>query len=120
MGVAVAALFAVSAAAKDLGDGFRDYGVAVPISNHRGAVATVDGDGRDVVLLWLMDHRGGYELLMVDAETGKTQEFPLPFFEKIKTVDSPYACLLSSKNRFYTHFNSHFVEFDPATLVHVR
>ncbi|HNT34766.1 MAG TPA: hypothetical protein PKH07_07195, partial [bacterium] len=26
-----------------------------------------------------------------------------------------YASILSSKNRFYTHFNSHFVEFDPRT-----
>lgn len=28
--------------------------------------------------------------------------------------DCPYASILSSRNKFYTHFNSHFVEFDPA------
>jgi hypothetical protein len=104
-------LLASNTFAKDLGDGFVDHGVAVPISNHRGAVATVDGDGRDVLLLWLMDHRGGYELLLIDAETGKSEEFPIPFENDLK--DSPYASLLSSKNKFYTHFGNYFVEFDP-------
>ena len=80
----------------------------------RGAVATVDGDGANVLLAWLMDHRGGYQLLMVDAQTGKTQEFPLPF--KNSSADSPYACILSSGNRFYTHFDSHLVEFSPKLL----
>ena len=27
--------------------------------------------------------------------------------------DCPFAAILSSRNRYYTHFNSHFVEFDP-------
>lgn len=107
-----ASLPAASGASRDLGNGFRDHGVAVPISNHRGMAATVDGDGRNVLLAWLMDHTGGYELLMLDAETGKAEEFPIPF-DNVKR-DSPYASLLSSANRFYTHFGDHFVEFDPA------
>ncbi|MBC7288241.1 MAG: hypothetical protein H5T86_09405, partial [Armatimonadetes bacterium] len=28
--------------------------------------------------------------------------------------DSPYASILSSANKYYTHFGSHFAEFDPA------
>jgi hypothetical protein len=104
-------LIAFNALAKDLGDGFVDHGVAVPISNHRGACATVDGNGRDVVLLYLMDHRGGYELLLIDAETGKSEEFPIPFSNDLN--DSPYTSLLSTKNKFYTHFANYFVEFDP-------
>ena len=59
------------AATEDLGNGFAHHGVATPVSNHRGIVATKDGDGRDIVLAWLMDHRGCYELLLIDAETGK-------------------------------------------------
>lgn len=93
----------------DLGGGFLHHGVATPISNHRGTVATVDGDGKPVVLSWLMDHRGGYELLMVDATTGACEEFPTPW-----RGDSPFASILSSRNRFYTHCGSWFVEFDPA------
>jgi len=95
---------------EDLGNGFRHHGVATPVSNHRGTVATVDGAGKNVVLVWLFDHRGGYSLLMIDAETGKSEEYPMPF---PPGGDCPYASILSSGNKFYTHFNSHFVEFDP-------
>ncbi len=100
-----------AAASEPLGNGFYDHGVAAPISNHRGTVATVDAQGRNVVLLWLMDHRGVYALLMIDAETGKADQFPIPFNNAKK--DSPFASILSSSNKFYTHFGDHFVEFDP-------
>ena len=96
---------------EELGNGFRHHGVATPISNHRGTVATVDGDDRNVVLVWLFDHRGGYAILVIDAETGDSQEIPMPF---PPGGDCPYASVLSSRNRFYTHFNSYFTEFDPA------
>jgi len=94
---------------QDLGNGFFDHGVAAPVSNHRGTVATIDGEGRNVVLLWLFDHRGGYGLQMIDAETGKSEHFPMPF----PAGDAVYSSLLSGKNKFYTHFKGNFVEFDP-------
>ena len=93
-----------------MGNGFFHHGVATPISNHRGTAVTVDGEGRNVVLIWLYDHRGGYALLMIDAETGKSEEFPMPY---PPGGDGPFAAILSNRNRYYTHFNSHFVEFDP-------
>jgi hypothetical protein len=95
---------------EDLGNGFLHHGVATPVSNHRGTVATVDGEGRDVVLSWLFDHRGGYAILVIDAETGKSDEIPMPF---PPGGDCPYSSILSSKNKFYTHFNNYFCEFDP-------
>lgn len=114
MAVVFASLLTISAAAtassKDLGNGFTDHGVATPISNHRGIVATVDGEGKNVVLVWLFDHRGGYALLLIDAATGKSKQYPVPF---PPGGDCPYASVLSSTNKFYTHFNSHFCEFDP-------
>src|SRR5512133_2277830 len=91
-------------ASKDLGNGFRDLGVAAPISQHRGLVATVDGDKHNVVLLWLMDHRGGYALLMLDAQAGKAEQYPMPFDQG---GDSPFASILSSANKFYTHYGNH-------------
>jgi len=97
--------------ATDLGNGFIDHGVATPISNHRGIVATVDGQGRDVALVWLFDHRGGYALLMVDGDTGESREFPVPF---PPGGDCPYSSILSSRNRFYSHYNGYLVEFDTA------
>lgn len=101
---------AVFAATEDLGNGFAHHGIATPISTHRGTVAAVDGQGHNVVLAWLMDHRGGYELLLVDVEAGKAEEHSMPF---PVTGDSPYASILSSGNKFYTHYNNYFVEFDP-------
>jgi hypothetical protein len=113
---AMVSLLALAAAmtfpeSQDLGNGFRLHGVATPISNHRGVVATVDGRGRPVALAWLFDHRGGYEILLVDAETGQSEEFPVPF---PPGGDCPYASILSSSNKYYSHFNSYFSEFDPA------
>ncbi|MCK5803634.1 MAG: hypothetical protein KAI66_12410 [Lentisphaeria bacterium] len=93
---------------KDLGNGVLDHGVATPVSNHRGTVATVDGDGNPVVLSWLMDHRGGYCLLMLDLTTGEAEQYPTPW-----QGDSPFASILSSDNRYYTHCGNWFVEFDP-------
>lgn len=99
------------AATEDLGNGFLHHGVATPVSCDRGIVATVDGQGRNVVLVWLYDHRGSYALLMIDAETGKAEQYPMPF---APGGDCPFASILSSGNKYYTHFNGHFCEFDPA------
>lgn len=93
----------------DLGSGFFDHGVASPVSNHRGIVATQDGSGRNVALVWLFDHRGSYGLLMIDAETGNSETFGVPF----PPADAVYSSILSSDNKFYTFFNSNFLEFDP-------
>jgi hypothetical protein len=83
----------------DLGLGFTDHGTIVPVSDLRGLVATADGAGRPVVLLWLYDCRGTYALLLIDAETGRSVEFPLPF----PVTGCPFASLLSRRNRLYTH-----------------
>lgn len=112
LSLAVVGIPANAPSAQEVVGGFMDHGVATPVSNHRGIVATVDGQGRNVVLVWLFDHRGGYALLLLDAETGKAEEFRMPF---PPGGDCPYASILSSRNRFYTHFNSHFVEFDPVS-----
>jgi streptogramin lyase len=87
-----------------------NHGVATPVSNHRGIVATVDGEGDPVALVWLFDHTGGYAILVLDAKTGQAQQVPTPF---PPGKDCPYASILSTKNKFYTHFNSYFSEFDP-------
>jgi hypothetical protein len=110
--VALISLSTVQAqpATKDLGQGFFDHGVATPSSCHRGAVATADGQGRPLFLAWLMDHRGCYALLSIDVDAGKSTEHPVTF----PLGDSPFASILSSRGKFYSHFGSHFVEFDPA------
>ena len=90
--------FAVSALGEqtDLGNGFQHHGVATPVSNHRGIVCTADGQGRGVVLAWLFDHRGGYALLVIDAETGASREIPMPF---APGGDCPYSSILSRRQK---------------------
>lgn len=104
--LAVLFIFQELAQAENLGNGFFHHGAAVPISNKRGTVATVDGDGADIVLVWLHDHRGGYALLEINTTTGASKQYPLP------CGDGPYTSLLSSRNKFYTHYNNNFIEFD--------
>lgn len=96
---------------QDLGRGFYDHGPACSIASTKGIVATVDGNGRNVALAWLMDHRGVYALLMIDAETGKSRQLSMPFVPKGKT--SIFSSMLSRENKFYTYVTNNFVEFDP-------
>jgi hypothetical protein len=100
----------VFAGTKDLGRGFTDHGVIAPFVNPRGIIATDDGNSQNIVLAWLRDWRGIYGLLMIDAETGQnTQEIPTP----VSGYDG-FASILSSDNKLYAHFESRFMEFDPA------
>ncbi|MBI3948770.1 MAG: hypothetical protein HY321_22870 [Armatimonadetes bacterium] len=102
-------LSVAQAATEDLGNGFFRHGMASPVSGSSGVVATVDGDGRNVALVWLHDHRGTYALLVVDAETGKSEEIPLPF----RPGGHIFASLFSSDQKLYAHVNDRFVQFDP-------
>ena len=95
---------------KDLGNGLRDHGVAAPVARSRGAAATVDGEGRNVILVYLSDHRACMSLAVIDARTGKTKQVDVPPHNH----DSPFAVILSSKNSFFSHFGTTFMEFDPA------
>lgn len=89
--------------------GVTDHGVPTQVSQTRGIISTADANGADVVVTWLQDWRGGYSILMINPDTGETEQFNTPFDPE---GDEPSAVYLSSKNRLYTLFNSQFVEFD--------
>ena len=105
-------MMARSAKAKSLAraNGFIEHGVAAAVSRARGIAVTNDAAGRGVILAWLADHRGCRSLLMIDAQTGETKQYAVPF----KGHDSPFAVILSSKEKFYSHCRNTFMEFDPA------
>ena len=92
-------------------DAFSNHGVAAQVSRSRGATATIDGDGNRIVLVWLMDHRGTRSKLIIDAETGETEQIGL----ECPYNDSPFAVLHSSRNLWYSVFADRFYEFDPET-----
>ncbi len=97
-----------SAQTRNLGNGFRDHGPFADVTVSRGTVCTVDGEGRNVVLVWLFDNRYAYALGVIDAQTGAIEEIPRPIER-----DCPFASILSSQGRYYTYMGGHFLEFDP-------
>ena len=88
----------------------KDFGRTVAGGTSRGTIAVADGQGRDSLFVFLMDDINRRSL-QIDAETGETTVVPVPFE---KFGDAVYASVLSKKNRIYTHYNSHFLEYDPA------
>lgn len=113
--IGIISIFAMSlaAASNPLADGFIDHGVCVPASSTRGAVAAVGANGEDLWLLHFADYRGTYGMYVFDVATGKGEMVETPF--KPNDFNNIFASLRSSKNRFYTHHSSHFVEFDPVS-----
>lgn len=95
---------------RDLGQGFVDHGHFGNVIGNRGTVCTVDGEGNEVVLVWLFDRRYSYALAVIDAQTGEVEEVPRPIAR-----DTPFASILSSQGRYYTYMGNHFLEFDPLT-----
>ncbi len=103
-------IFFLNVSCEELSKNLIDHGVAVPFSTHRGVVATKGENNQNVVCLWLYDMRGCYGLLYINIDTGKSETFEIPFNW---AGDAPFASILSNENKFYSHFGSHFVEFDP-------
>lgn len=113
VGTAILLVYAASMefASAQEAEGFIDHGVGAQVSRSRGATATVDGEGNRIVLVWMMDHGGTRSKLIIDAETGETEQIE---FER-PVHDSPFAVLHSSRNRWYSQFANRFYEFDPET-----
>jgi|LSQX01.1.fsa_nt_gb hypothetical protein len=95
--------------AQESADGFTNYGSPAQVYNSRGVAATLDGDGRRVVLTWLSDHRSTTGLLIIDAETGETKQLKIDR----NASGSPFWMLMSSQEKWYTQFGRRFFEFDP-------
>lgn len=94
-----------------------DLGVMAPNSTTRGTVATQDSKGNKVVLVWLHDIRSAHGLLVIYPKNGATKFFPTPkVITPPSSITTPYASILSRKNRYYTHFGNYFIEFDVESM----
>lgn len=95
---------------------FINHGVAAAVSESRGMIATEDSDGNRLLLALAMDRLASASgalrtsLLVIDAATGKTEQFWYP--QEGVANGAAYALMKASTGRFYTTFGSHFVEFD--------
>ena len=91
-------------------NGFIDHGIAVPVSRSRGIACSSDANGNSIIMVWLSDHRECRSMLIIDANTGNTRQYPTPIQQG---RDAPFAIILSSQEKFYSHFQNTFMEFDP-------
>lgn len=91
-------------------DAFANHGVAAPTSISRGTTATIDAQGRRLVLIWLRSS-GSISQLVINAETGEVTQIDVP-----GPAGAPFAVLHSSRNLWYGHLSGYFYEFDPNSL----
>ena len=98
--------------AQDMDPRFIDHGVAAPVSRSSGTAAVTDAKGRQLILTWLTDYHGCGNMLVIDIDSGATQQIELT----VNKSDSPGTVLHSSDNKFYSHFGHTFYQFDPDAL----
>jgi len=89
----------------------KDHGIPVPAAENRGYTVTVDGEDNRVVLIWQMDAGTRYQLVIY-ADTGKVLQVPVEPY----AGDNAFAVWHSTRGLWYSHYGSHFYEFDPKTL----
>jgi len=84
------------------------YGLSVRGGTCRGLHCVKNADGRDSMVLWLMD-RFCERVLQIDAETGEAESIPIPG----ETDFAPFVSLCSRAGKSYSLFCHYFLEFDP-------
>ncbi|NLE68303.1 MAG: hypothetical protein GX608_12860 [Lentisphaerae bacterium] len=87
------------------------HGAPVMAAENRGMTAAVDGDGHRMALAWIA--MGGTDkMLVIDVDGGAALKIPVEPY----AGDNAFAVWHSKRGYFYSHYGSHFYEFDPKTL----
>ena len=103
------ALPEATGASKD--SGIANHGAPLRTAENRGMTVAVDGKGNRVVLAWIA--AGGTDnMLAIDVATGAGLKIPV----KPYAGDNAFAVWHSTRGFWYSHYGSHFYEFDPKTL----
>jgi hypothetical protein len=91
-----------------------DHGAPAQVSECRGAIAALDGEGKPIVLALAVDMfegRARTSLLVIDATTGQTTQHWHP--KRQASNDNSYHLMLTKAGRFYATIGSMLLEFDP-------
>lgn len=97
-----------------------DLGTVAPVSEGRGLIAHRTLDGKPIIITIAMDILNGRtrnSLLIIDAKTGKTDQYWHPFDGPNGENTVPrenYSSMLASNGKLYTMFGDVFLEFDLA------
>lgn len=96
-----------------------DHGTVAPVSEGRGLIAHRTSTGKPIIITVASDIYKGNKrgsLLVVDAKTGKTDQYWYPqdgLGDKNSVAGDTFAFMLASNGRFfYTMFGDVFLEFD--------
>ncbi|MCK5806260.1 MAG: hypothetical protein KAI66_25740, partial [Lentisphaeria bacterium] len=90
-----------------------DHGVAVPLAERRGVVATQDRNGRSLVLACSLDTSPRGWILVTDIDSKRTTQVHFP--QGVANAP-PYGSILASSGLFYTGAGNVLLEFDPTKL----
>ncbi len=89
-----------------------DHGVAVPLAESRGAVATEDANGKSLAICCSLDMSPRGWILVTDIDSGESTQVWYP--EGVSN-SAPYGSVLAKTGKFYTAAGRHLLEFDPTT-----
>lgn len=95
-----------------------NHGVVAPVSEGRGLIAHRTSKGEPIIITVAADHtKEGprSSLLIIDARTGKTDQYWHPHDGENgenKVSRECFASMLASNGKFYTMFGDVFLEFD--------
>jgi len=93
-------------------DALIDHGVAVPLAESRGAVATEDANGNSLAICCSLDMSPRGWILVTDIDSEESTQVWYP--EGVPN-SAPYGSVLAKTGKFYTAASRHLLEFDPTT-----
>lgn len=107
-------------------DVFQNHGIVAKVSERRGFMAVEDANGKKWVLGFARDMLGDRgartSLLMIDPESGRTEQFYHP--DASTPNGDVFTLFFSSQKKLYATIGAAFVEFDPVekrfTFVHTK
>ena len=108
------AMLLITASAFAADDRFTCHGVAAPVSECRGVIASQTANGKPLIVAFALDMNKGAgrgSLLLIDAQTGRTQQFWYP--DKQRGLSSNFAAMVAKSRKIYLTFGTTFLEFDP-------
>ena len=79
--------------------GFRDLGVAAPVTESRGFVAFKDTAGRNCAIILTLDESERGYLLVANLDSGEVEQV---FYPKGVRKSAAFASMVSKHGRFYT------------------
>lgn len=87
---------------------FTNHGIAAPVERSSGVFPAMGANGEPIILAWTRA-----TMQVIDAATGEVEAVTAPMSNP--SGDVPFYSVMTADGRLYSHFGSHFMEFDSAS-----